>query len=93
MLLRILGLFLHLVARLHSKLFLQSAAGSEMSQTERSLAEILNTSLRNFDNFTFCARNGSFYVVFINSYFNQLGLRLLQMTRSDFGRDTRNVWF
>ena len=54
-------LFLHLTP-LHCKLILSTTSGSEMFQAERSLAEILDTSLQAFDNFTLCARQASLAV-------------------------------
>ena len=56
MMLQKLGLFLipNLVP-LHCKLILSTKASKQI-QNERSHAEILNTSLQSFDNFTLCAR-------------------------------------
>ena len=60
---RALGLLLFLhPAPLHCKLILLSPTppslfnASELAQTAESHAEILNTSLQRFDNFTLCAR-------------------------------------
>ena len=50
----VLFLFLH-PDSLHCKLILVSNA-SELVLNEESHAEILNTSLQRFDNFTLCAR-------------------------------------
>ena len=56
MMLQTLGLFLILhTVPLHCKLIL-STNSSKPVQNDGSHAEILNTSLQSFDNFTLCAR-------------------------------------
>ena len=58
MMLQPLGLFLFLyVVSLQCKLILSTNA-SKLVQNEGSYAEIVNSSLQRFDNFTLCARYG-----------------------------------